>query len=235
MGTAISVNAAMKCFTHCMILAFGTWISAYTLGQSADELIGFFDKYSDDTSKEGSDKEDPSDVDPDGTSIGYDLLYHSITAGYAYVVLSTIMLGGYWFVNTFSPYTIYLPNCDLDSVSASTYANAKDTVPKLRDMTYAECQTAVTSMFNTIDLDNNGVVSQCEDAKFLLGIGNSKEYATSYPGTYSLANVKAMCEWIVPDGFDQKPVQSFNFLEDLAKMWPFSEFIDESMIPGSSS
>jgi hypothetical protein len=53
LGTAMSMNAAMKASTLMMVMAFGAWISAYVLGQTADELIGWFDQYSDDTKKEG--------------------------------------------------------------------------------------------------------------------------------------------------------------------------------------
>lgn len=53
MGTAVTPVMAMKAFTLIMVMAFGTWISAYVLGQTADELIGWFDQYADDTKKEG--------------------------------------------------------------------------------------------------------------------------------------------------------------------------------------
>lgn len=53
MGTAITAVMAMKAFTLIMVMAFGTWISAYTLGDTADELIGWFDQYSDKTKTEG--------------------------------------------------------------------------------------------------------------------------------------------------------------------------------------
>lgn len=196
------MQAAMKCFVHCMIFAFGTWISAYTLGSTADELIGWFDEYSDKTKTEGTDT-NTNEVAVDGTSIEVDLLYHSITALYSYVVLSSMWLGGYWFVNNFSPYGVYLgPDCDLDQVSASTYSSVQALTPTLREKSYAECQTAITNAFNTVDLDGNGIVSMCEDAKYLRGIGNTKEYAMSYPNTYSLKTVQDMCAWIVPDAFD---------------------------------
>lgn len=49
----------------------------------------------------------------------------------------------------------------------------------------------------------------------LKGIGNSKEYAMSYPGTYSLYEVKQMCYWVVPDGFDA-PKPTVNILDMIA-------------------
>jgi hypothetical protein len=52
-GTAISMNSAMKTSTLMMVMAFGAWISAYVLGETADELIGWFDQYSDNTKTEG--------------------------------------------------------------------------------------------------------------------------------------------------------------------------------------
>jgi len=53
MGTAVTPVMAMKAFTLIMVMAFSTWISAYTLGETADELIGWFDQYADNTKTEG--------------------------------------------------------------------------------------------------------------------------------------------------------------------------------------
>lgn len=235
MGTAVTPVMAMKAFTLIMVMAFSTWISAYTLGETADELIGWFDQYADNTKTEGRDKED-GDYDKDGTAIYYDLLYHSITAGYAYVVLTVIMLGGGWFFNSFPLFKANLGDtCDLSKVSSSTYSSIKNLIPTLRDMSYADCQSAVANSFNTIDLNKDGVVTQCEDAKFLVGIGNSDEYAQTYPGSYSLSDVKSMCDWIVPDGFDQKQTTEVNFLKDLINMWPLSLFTKDLDIPGLTS
>lgn len=102
-------------------------------------------------------------------------------------------------------------------------------------MSYTDCQNAISNSFNTIDLNKDGVVSMCEDAKFLVGIGNTKAYAQTYPGSYSLADVKGMCDWIVPDGFDQKPATQVNFLKDLINMWPMSLFTKDLNIPGITS
>lgn len=102
-------------------------------------------------------------------------------------------------------------------------------------MSYTDCQNAITNSFNTIDLNKDGVVSMCEDAKFLVGIGNTVDYAKTYPGSYSLSDVKGMCDWIVPDGFDQKPVTEVNFLKDFINMWPLSLFTKDLDIPGLTS
>lgn len=223
----MTMNAAMKACTLMMVMAFGAWISAYVLGQTADELIGWFDQYADNTKTEGRDKED-GDYDADGTAIYYDLLYHSITAGYAYIVLSAMMVGGGWFFNEFNNIDYVLPDtCELDKSSASTYSGLKNLSTTLRDMSYTDCQSAITNAFNTIDLNKDGTVSQCEDAKFLLGIGNTEKYAKTYPGSYSLSEVKAMCDWIVPDGFDQKTTTQVNFLQDILNMWPLNLFTKE--------
>merc|ERR1719389_671531 len=128
MGTAVTPVMAMKAFTLIMIMAFSTWIAAYTLGETADELIGWFDQYADDTKKEGTDKDD-GEADKDGTAIYYDLLYHSITAGYSYIVLSVIMVGGGWFFNEFNAFSVTLgDDCKLDNVSTSTYSSIKNLI-----------------------------------------------------------------------------------------------------------
>jgi len=44
-----------------------------------------------------------------------------------------------------------------------------------------------------------------------------------------------MCDWIVPDGFDQKQTTEVNFLKDLINMWPLSLFTKDLDIPGLTS
>ena len=63
------------------------------LGDSAPELLGFFDNY--DVKKEGSNKN--NDKDTEGTSLTYDLVYHIITVTYTYWVVSAIALGTFVF------------------------------------------------------------------------------------------------------------------------------------------
>jgi len=74
------------------IIGIGAWISGLALGDSAAELLGFFDNYK--TKLEGN---VDGTVDADGTSIVYDLSYHVITTIYTYFVVSTIAMGSYIF------------------------------------------------------------------------------------------------------------------------------------------
>lgn len=93
----------------------------------------------------------------------------------------------------------------------------------MKDKTYDQCLTDIASVFNEIDINKDGLIDQCEDAKFLLGIGNSEEYATTYAGTGKLSEVQQYCMYIVPDAFDQvKTKSSSDMMTDMMHMWPFS-------------
>merc|ERR1711934_868528 len=92
-GQAITFLAAIKLFTLTMIMTFGTWVTCYILGDRAEKIIDWFNEYENDTKTEGRDKTS-NDLDPDGTSIQYDLLYHSIFSVYAFIVFAAIELGG---------------------------------------------------------------------------------------------------------------------------------------------
>lgn len=65
--TPIRLDLAIKTATLCMVLAFGVVVSAYSLGDTANELVSWFDKYDDDTNSEGT-ANGASDKDPAGTS-----------------------------------------------------------------------------------------------------------------------------------------------------------------------
>lgn len=120
-----------------MLRALGIWITGYILGNSADELLTWFAQYENDTKTEGTDKT-TGDVDPDGTSIQYDLFYHSITALYSYIVLVAISVGGFIFSANFASWGGPVSNCELKN-EAAKFAGWKDTLTTLNQGTYANC------------------------------------------------------------------------------------------------
>lgn len=96
-GSAVAMLDAMKFGMLGMVVAMATWTSAYSLGNTVDELVGWFDAWSDDASKEGKDKDDHDQYGPDGTSLEYDFFYHAIVVVYTWFVFTTIMVGGQYF------------------------------------------------------------------------------------------------------------------------------------------
>lgn len=125
-GVAVSTLDAMKFGAIGMIVAMGTWISAYSMGNTVDELIGWFDDWTDpshnDASKEGHDKDDGDQLGPDGTSLSYDFFYHAITVVYSWIVFSAIIVGSHlfsYFYLGFKP----VENCDLTNVDESIYSS----------------------------------------------------------------------------------------------------------------
>jgi len=100
-GEVFDIVQAMKFFTLCMIVGTTTIVGGFSLGDTANELITWFDEYADDTKKEGTDKKTPSEVDPDGTAAKYDIIYHYVTLAMGYMLFTVITFGGHAFAMSF--------------------------------------------------------------------------------------------------------------------------------------
>lgn len=80
-------------------------VGAYSLGVNADNLISWFDEYSDFTKEEacenGTGSNNGCDLDEaKGTAIGYDTLYHFLTIASAGLVYFSVSIGAYIFAFT---------------------------------------------------------------------------------------------------------------------------------------
>jgi hypothetical protein len=93
--TPLTWDKGMRNFFLAIIAGFGAMISASALGETAYELVGYFDGYDDKTNSECA----PSGCsDTAGTSAQNDLITHLVTVFYSIFVLSTISFGGYTFM-----------------------------------------------------------------------------------------------------------------------------------------
>merc|ERR1712167_42201 len=95
-GQTITIVQGYKYLALGCVIGIGAWISGLALGDSADELLGFFDNYADKTKQEAQDKTN-GDYDADGTAIEYDLGFHFITLLFSYMTISAIAIGAYVF------------------------------------------------------------------------------------------------------------------------------------------
>merc|ERR1711988_332965 len=95
-GQTVTIVQGYKYLALGCVIGIGAWISGLSLGDSAQELLGFFDNYASKTKTEAQDKE-TGDYDPDGTAIEYDLLFHFITLLFSYMTISAIAIGAYVF------------------------------------------------------------------------------------------------------------------------------------------
>jgi hypothetical protein len=161
---------------------------------------------------------------PSGTSIGYDLLYHSITTLYSYFVLTAIMVGGYIFLFQYASYGGPVADCDVTAVNPSKYQPIKDALGDLSSGTYAECITTMQSWFKIVDLNDDQYLDRCEDAKFLYGFGNTEEYALTYGGIGSVTDFEKICATAVPDAFEaiQAADAENDVLSQWLDMWPLN-------------
>merc|ERR1712007_281690 len=95
-GQTLTIVQGYKYLALGCVIGIGAWISGLSLGDSAAELLGFFDNYSSKTHSEAQDK-DSGDYDADGTAIEYDLGFHFITLLFSYLTISAIAIGAYVF------------------------------------------------------------------------------------------------------------------------------------------
>jgi len=102
-GKAVSTMDLLKNMVMGGVSIMSTFIAAHAMGETVDNLIGWFDEWSDPLNNK-IDQEAVVDgvTDIDGTSLKNDLLYHAITAVYTWAVFFAIYLGGLIFAYEFS-------------------------------------------------------------------------------------------------------------------------------------
>lgn len=176
MGAAVSFLDCLKFVTLGLVVAIATYYAAYSIGETVDDLIGWFDEFDDKTGKEGDDK-DTNAKDIAGTSLLTDLQYHAVTTVYTWLVFTWIILGSNLFAMEFLGFK-RLAGCNLDNVNESYYEPVRPLIASQVDL--ASCKKAAKAIFKLADLDNSQTISRCENAQFLYGMGNTSEYALMY-------------------------------------------------------
>jgi len=133
-GQAVNIIDGIKGFTLLAILAMGVWISAYIIGDTADELLDWFNEYDANTRREAIAKT-TGIYDADGAAFLFDFVYHAITALYSFFVMSAIMIGGYVFAFGFYSFKP-VANCNLATADANAYTGISTGILALNDGTY---------------------------------------------------------------------------------------------------
>lgn len=70
---ALTWDVVYKQVVMMMVACIGVVVSGFSLTDVIGELVGYFDEYDDKTKTEGDKKDDPSDVNTDGTSAEQDI------------------------------------------------------------------------------------------------------------------------------------------------------------------
>jgi hypothetical protein len=91
-GKAMTELEGYKYLALGFIIGVGAWISGLALGDSANELLGWYKNYN-----VGTEAYNEGTRDSDGTSIVYDLSYQPVTLLYTYGAISAIAVGGFVF------------------------------------------------------------------------------------------------------------------------------------------
>lgn len=189
--TPLTLDKAIKAFTLCMLTGLTVVIAAYALGESADELVAFFDDYDDKTDDEGTDK-DTGKKDAPGASALADIGYHLATAVYGHFVLSAIAAGGFLFTWIFFSFDDSF-ECDLQEgvISAATYAAAGGILAAQTDR--ASCLETIQKVFDIEDINGDGFITRCEDATLQRAFGATREYAFKFSSSFDRAAFNKIC------------------------------------------
>lgn len=102
-GVALDEFQAAKIVVLTMLMGMMSVVGAYSIGETTDQLITYFDEYSND--KTESDDKNTGTDDATGTAAGQDMLYHFLTVVYTYILWSAITFGGYIFSFSYASFT----------------------------------------------------------------------------------------------------------------------------------
>lgn len=192
LGEAFDIIQAIKFFTLCMVVGFTSVIGAFSLGDTAPQLLTWFDEYADDTKSEGQDKRS-LELDPNGTAAMYDIIYHYMTLIMGYMLFSVIAFGGHVFGFMFMDYT-ELEECNMDLLDQGK----KDEILKIFKTftTKKLCYENIEALMKLADVNHDNNIGRCEDANLMrvLAPSNSIEYAKKYSHNQPLITGPNRCD-----------------------------------------
>lgn len=188
---AFTWEKAIKSSILLFLAGYMNFWSALALLETDQRVVSFFDSYNSKTFNEGSDKE-TGKTDLDGTSVEIDIYAHMATTLYGFLALSMLSFGGNWFIYTFMP-NVFNDGftCNLDDTNASKYSGFAALASTMKSR--ATCMAVIDQIFAIEDIDGNGLVTRCEDAKFQYSQGSTKEYALKFSSQYTLGAFQAIC------------------------------------------
>jgi hypothetical protein len=99
-GVALDEFQSAKLFVLSLMFGMMSVVGGYSIGETTDQLIAWFDNYSQTHPNEACNNGNTSNCDLDesaGTALGYDSLYHFLTIASSYLLFFAITLGGYIF------------------------------------------------------------------------------------------------------------------------------------------
>lgn len=177
-GVALDEMEALKLFTLCMIVGLTALIGGFSLGDTANELITWFDEYADDTKSEGDEKTDPSNKDPNGTAAKYDIMYHYITLAMGHMLFTMITFGGHMFGMHFMRFNDEV-DCDFNMIDDATISEVRGIFTTVTSL--EKCYEVMPTILSKMDVNHNKWLDRCEDANILHHLfGNDETYSRKY-------------------------------------------------------
>lgn len=184
-----------------LVAGLSAAIAGYGLGEVVDQLLPFFGEYDDNETFE-AENDDFVDVnnnnlnrfDSAGTAAGQDLLNHLITSIVGWLIFTVIGVSGALFTYWYMPKVFEEDGleCNFSNGIDRTFYN--DVFEARQLMTRrANCLTAIDDIFRVLDLNNDGVVDRCEDARFQIAAGSTQDYALKFSEAFNLHSFEKIC------------------------------------------
>ena len=120
LGKAVSYTDCIKFLAMGSAILISTFYASWSIGDTVDQLIGWFDKWSDDERFEAG-------TDISGTSLVNDLQYHALHVIYSWIVFNFIIFGGHFIADNYLGFK-ELEDCDLDGVDESYYSDVRSLI-----------------------------------------------------------------------------------------------------------
>lgn len=167
-----------------MVLSLVMLITGFSLGDVADELIGWIVRYSDDTKTKAKD----SDYDTTATN---DILLHMTIASLSYLLFFFMTLGGYVWAWVFL--NIENAGADLECEINPNYDYSALGPIVANINSYETCLENIDAIFDVADQNNDNYIDMCEDANFQYSAGQDFEFAKKFAGAYTREYAKIVC------------------------------------------
>jgi len=178
----------MKTMTLTTLIGIMMMVGGYCMGDVVDEIVDWFNNYEDKTDDEGTNN---GTRDPDGTATTEDLIYHAVIGIYSMFVFDSMAFGSYIFGFEFLNLSEDNLECDLESADLTIYNDAFAIGDLIVDK--KSCLENIQKIFDIMDLNNDNILSRCEDATFQYAAGSTPEYAKKFSSIYTRAAANAIC------------------------------------------
>jgi len=198
--TPLTWDKAVRNFLVAILAGLATIISGVSLGDTAEQMISWFDRYDTTHKNEACDQRNDSNVcdplDTAGTAAGWDIGAHLTSVFYGQWVLGMISIGAWIFFFSFIGFDDDFDCEFVDGITQSRYLPLFAEVVKMKD--YDDCMAGGAVFFPLLDINGDGFVTRCEDAQFQYLMGETREFSMKFSAPFTPGGLIKVCGKLFP-------------------------------------